>query len=247
MMRRPPKSTLFPYATLFRSAQCVDEVVMIRSMFTTSITHEPALFNVQSGRLFPGHPTLGAWVSYGLGSENQNLPSYVVLDDPKGPPINRNQNWQSGYLPPVCQGTRFRSTGAPVLDLHPGNDVPGQMIDLERDLIGELDRIHLGRRPHQPRHGARIANYELAARMQLAAGETLDLSAESKATQDLYGLDNPTTSSYGLRCLMARRLVESGVRFVQIFPPRGQPWDPPNKIGRASRRKECRSRWPPYH
>ena len=205
-------------------AQCVDEVVMIRSMFTTSITHEPALFNVQSGRLFPGHPTLGAWVSYGLGSENQNLPSYVVLDDPKGPPINRNQNWQSGYLPPVCQGTRFRSTGAPVLDLHPGRDVTGQMVNLERDLVGALDRIHQGHRPHQPRLGARIANYELAARMQIEASEALDLSVESSATKAMYGIGEDKTDSYGRRCLIARRLVERGVRFVQLFID-GQIWD----------------------
>jgi len=205
-------------------AQCVDEVVMIRSMFTTSITHEPALFNVQSGRLFPGHPTLGAWVSYGLGSENQNLPSYVVLDDPKGPPINRNQNWQSGYLPPVCQGTRFRSTGAPVLDLHPGRDVTGQMVNLERDLVGALDRIHQGHRPHQPRLGARIANYELAARMQIEASEALDLSVESSSTKAMYGIGEDKTDSYGRRCLIARRLVERGVRFVQLFID-GQIWD----------------------
>ena len=205
-------------------AQCVDEVVMIRSMFTTSITHEPALFNIHSGRLFPGHPTLGAWISYGLGSENQSLPAYVVLEDPKGPPINRNQNWQSGYLPPVCQGTRFRSTGAPVLDLHPGKDIPDQMIDLERDLIGTLDRIHQRRRPHQPRLGARIANYELAARMQIEASEALDLSRESPATQAMYGIGEDKTDSYGRRCLIARRLVERGVRFVQLFID-GQIWD----------------------
>ena len=205
-------------------AQCVDEVVMIRSMFTTSITHEPALFNIHSGRLFPGHPSLGAWVSYGLGSESQSLPAYVVLEDSKGPPINRNQNWQSGYLPPVCQGTRFRSTGAPVLDLHPGKDVPDQMIDLERDLIGELDRIHLGRRPHQPSLGARIANYELAARMQIEASEALDLSKESLATKAMYGIGENKTDSYGRRCLIARRLVERGVRFVQLFID-GQIWD----------------------
>jgi hypothetical protein len=202
----------------------VDEVVMIRSMFTTSITHEPALFNIHSGRLFPGHPTLGAWISYGLGSENQSLPAYVVLEDPKGPPINRNQNWQSGYLPPVCQGTRFRSTGAPVLDLHPGKDIPDQMIDLERDLIGTLDRIHQRRRPHQPRLGARIANYELAARMQIEASEALDLSRESPATQAMYGIGEDKTDSYGRRCLIARRLVERGVRFVQLFID-GQIWD----------------------
>ncbi len=205
-------------------AQCVDEVVMIRSMFTTSITHEPALFNIHSGRLFSGHPTLGSWISYGLGSENQSLPAYVVLEDPKGPPINRNQNWQSGYLPPVCQGTRFRSTGAPVLDLHPGKDIPDQMIDLERDLIGTLDRIHQRRRPHQPRLGARIANYELAARMQIEASEALDLSKESPATQAMYGIGEDKTDSYGRRCLIARRLVERGVRFVQLFID-GQIWD----------------------
>jgi hypothetical protein len=218
-------------------AQCVDEVVMIRSMFTASITHEPALFNIHSGRLFSGHPTLGAWISYGLGSENQSLPAYVVLEDPKGPPINRNQNWQSGYLPPVCQGTRFRSTGAPVLDLHPGKDIPDQVIDLERDLIGMLDRIHQRRRPHQPRLGARIANYELAARMQIEASEALDLSRESPATQAMYGIGEDKTDSYGRRCLIARRLVERGVRFVQLFID-GQIWDNHTKL-KSGLRSAC--------
>ena len=205
-------------------SQCVDEVAMIRSMYTTSITHEPALYKIHSGRLFPGHPSLGSWISYGLGSENQSLPAYVVLDDPKGPPINRNQNWQSGYLPPVFQGTRFRSSGAPVLDLNPGKEVSEKIIGLERDVIGSLDLLHKSQRHYQPRLGARIANYELAAKMQLEASDALDLSQESNATKAMYGIGEKKTDSYGKRCLIARRLVERGVRFVQLFID-GQIWD----------------------
>ncbi len=205
-------------------SKCVDEVTMIRSMYTTSITHEPALYKIHSGRLFPGHPSLGSWVSYGLGSENQSLPSYVVLDDPKGPPINRNQNWQSGYLSPMFQGTRFRSKGAPVLDLHPSKELSEEIIGLEREVIGALDFLHKSRRLRQPKLGARIANYELAARMQLEASEALDLSQESAATKAMYGIGEDKTDSYGKRCLIARRLVERGVRFVQLFID-GQIWD----------------------
>ena len=123
-------------------ATCVDDIAVIRSMYTFNLTHEPALFIIHSGRMNPGLPTLGAWVSYGLGSENQNLPASVVLDDPKGLPINRTQNWQSGFLPPVYQGTRFRSTGSPVLNLSREFKEPETVTRMERQLLAGLDRIH---------------------------------------------------------------------------------------------------------
>ena len=130
----------------------------------------------------PGRPSLGSWVVYGLGTENQNLPAYVVLDDPLGMPINGSENWQSGFLPPTFQGTRFRSTGSPVLNLRPDVEPPPEIVQLERDLLNRLDQIHKGRRPGHPNLDARIASYELAARMQLAAGDALDLGNESAAT-----------------------------------------------------------------
>jgi hypothetical protein len=205
-------------------AKCVDDLTLMRGMYTTNLTHEPALYKIHSGQELNGHPSLGAWVTYGLGSENQNLPAYVVLDDPRGLPINKTQNWQAGYLPPLYQGTRFRSTGSPVLNLKRDFDEPDEITQLERDLIARLDRAHKQQRPHQPQLDARIASYELAARMQLAASDALDVSQETAATQELYGIGREPTDSYGRRCLYARRLVERGVRFVQLFID-AQIWD----------------------
>lgn len=205
-------------------ARHADEIALTRSLFTTNLTHEPAIYLIQSGKTGPGRPALGSWVVFGLGSENQNLPSYVVLDDPLGLPINGVENWQSGFLPPVFQGTRFRATGSPVLNLRPDVEPPAEVEGLERDLLARLDRIHQAHRPVQPNLAARIASYELAARMQLAASDALDLTGESAETLSLYGVGRAPTDSYGRRCLIARRLVERGVRFVQLYI-NGQIWD----------------------
>ncbi len=213
-------------------AKQVDKVTMIRSMHTTNLTHEPALYKIHSGSEFIGRPSLGAWVSYGLGSENQNLPAYVVLDDPQGLPVNGIDNWTSGYLPPLYQGTRFRATGSPVLDLKPDFQQPNPITQLERALIARLDAQHQRQRPERPQLAARISSYELAARMQLAATDALDLSQETAATLEKYGINTPTTDSYGRRCLIARRLVERGVRFVQLFI-NSQIWDNHSNIGTA--------------
>jgi len=213
-------------------AEQVDHIAMIRSMQSTNLTHEPALYKIHSGSEFTGRPSLGAWVSYGLGTENRNLPGYVVLDDPLGLPVNGIDNWQAGYLPPAHQGTRFRATGAPVLNLERGFDEPDSVTRLEHELITRLDRIHRRRRTGRPQLGARIASYELAARMQLAATDALDLSQETQATQKRYGIDQEVTESYGRRCLIARRLVERGVRFVQLFI-NSQIWDNHSGIGTA--------------
>ena len=205
-------------------SQQVDEITLIRSMFTTHFNHEPAVYMMQTGRLFTGHPSLGSWVVYGLGTENQNLPAYVVLDDPKGLPVNGIQNWQSGWLPPVYQGTRMRSEGSPLLNLKPQEEFPGEVSERARSIVRRLDSRHREARPGNPELDARIASYELAARMQMSATDALDTSQESSATQQMYGLNNDVTASYGRRCLMARRLVERGVRFVQIFIE-SQIWD----------------------
>jgi len=194
-----------------------DEITVIRSMYGEHANHEPALFLMHSGRTIASRPAIGSWVSYGLGTENQNLPAYVVLDDPKGLPINGISNWQSAWLPPIYQGTRFRTEGPPVLNLEPRPEIPGGVMEAERKLLGKLDAAHRAARPHQPELDARISSYELAARMQLAASDALDLNKESEATREAYGLNQPATASYGKRCLMARRLVERGVRFVQLF------------------------------
>lgn len=212
-------------------ANHVDELTLVRSLHTTNITHEPALYLIQTNRMVSGYPTLGSWITYGLGSESQNLPAYVVLDDPLGLPINGTENWHSGFLPPIYQGTRFRSTGSPVLNLRPEQPEPPTVVEMQRDLLRRLDRMHLSRRPDQPKLQARISTYELAARMQLSASEALDLSSETESTQSLYGIGQPTTDSYGRRCLIARRLVERGVRFVQLFI-NAQIWD--NHTGLAT-------------
>src|SRR5262245_40188288 len=169
-------------------ARQVDDLALVRSMYTTNLTQEPAIYRIQSGKMGPGRPSLGSWVVYGLGSESQNLPAYVVLDDPLGLPINGTENWDAGFLPPQYQGTRFRSTGSPVLNLRTDSSRPGDAVNLERDLHHKLDRMHQRERPRQPVLDARIASYELAARMQLAAGDALDLSREPPAIQEMYGI-----------------------------------------------------------
>ena len=212
-------SEVMPYL-----AQQVDDIALVRSMHTTTFAHEHALYKIQSGRTFSAYPSLGSWVTYGLGSENQNLPAYVVLDDPKALPVNGVENWQAGFLPPVYQGTRFRSTGLPVLDLEPEFERPSRVVELQRSLLSRLDNVHRQQRPGQSVLDARISNYELAARMQLAASDALDFSQETEETLEMYGINDKRTESYGRRCLIARRLVESGVRFVQLYIS-GQIWD----------------------
>lgn len=205
-------------------AQRVDDIAVVRSMYTTHIAHDFAVFIMQTGRILPGRPTFGSWVVYGLGSENQNLPAYVVLDDPKGLPVNDIQNWQAGYLPGVYQGTRLRSEGSPLLNLQPAEEYPSAVVDLTRSLLQRLDREHSSRRPHQPALEARISSYELAARMQIEATDAIDVSKENEHTKEMYGLNDEQTASYGRRCLMARRLIERGVRMVQIYTE-GNVWD----------------------
>jgi hypothetical protein len=205
-----------------------DDLCLVRSMYSEHNNHTEGLVLMNTGKIFPGRPALGSWISYALGSENQNLPAYVVLRDPAGYNTSGTLLWQNGWMPALYRGTEFSTRGAAVLNLHAASPPPA---DVQRDNLDFLARLNEEHRRDYPRESdleARIRNYELAARMQLAAGETLDLARESQATRRLYGLDNPTTAGYGTRCLMARRLVESGVRFVQIFPPvqpQFQPWD----------------------
>ena len=209
----------------------VDDIALIRSMFNTNQNHEPAIYKIQSGKTMPGLPSLGAWISYGLGSETQDLPAYVVLDSPDGRlPVNHVQNWQSGYLPPIYQGTRMKSKGSPILDLKPEKEVPSEVERVSRDLLRKLDRIHRDQRPRQLRLDARIASYELAARMQLSASDALDVTRETPKTLAGYGIGAKETDAYGRQCLLARRLVERGVRFVQVYPA-GQQWDNHSNIG----------------
>ena len=206
------------------TAKMADDICLLNSMWTDHPNHDNALYKIHSGRLFMGYPTLGAWTVYGLGSENQNLPAYVVLNDPLGLPKNGTRNWTSGFLPPVFQGTPFRPTGSPILNLKQQYEQPSPVTESARGLLHQLDQIHRHERPHYLELDARIESYGLAARMQLSAGEALDLSREDRDTLKLYGIGQRATDSFGRRCLLARRLVERGVRFVQIFLEE-QPWD----------------------
>src|SRR5262245_23006226 len=206
-------------------ATVADELTLVRSMYTEHNNHTEGLVMLSTGKLFQGRPSVGAWISYGLGTENQSLPAYVVLRDPAGYNTSGKLVWSSGWLPALYQGTEFSSTAAPVLNLRPARPVSEGVRRDSMDFLAELNREHQQRHPGETELEARIQNYELAARMQLEAAAAIDLSKESAATRKLYGLDNPTTASYGTRCLMARRLIEAGVRFVQVFPPTGQPWD----------------------
>ena len=215
-------------------ARVVDNVSFIKSMFNDHPNHEPALFKIQSGRLLPGRPAIGAWVSYGLGSVNQNLPAYVVLDDPKGLPVNTVQNWQNGFLPPIYQGTRVRSQGAPILNLNAEVEDPISITQLQRELLKKIDTLHQKQRPNQLQLDARIKSYELAARMQLEATDVLDIGQETQETLDKYGVGKESTDSYARRTLMARRMVERGVRYVQIFM-NGQPWDSHSNLEKSLR------------
>jgi hypothetical protein len=205
-----------------------DDVCLIRSMVSEHNNHTEGLVLFNTGKIFPGRPALGSWITYALGSENQDLPAYIVLRDPDGYNTSGTLLWQNGWLPAQYRGTEISTRGTPVLNLQPSRPTSA---NVQRDNLNFLMRLNEEHRllyPQETELEARIRNYELAARMQLSAGAILDLAGESAATRRLYGLDNALTAGYGLRCLMARRLVESGVRFVQIFPPvqpQFQPWD----------------------
>jgi hypothetical protein len=201
-----------------------DDITLIRSMSTGSVDHESALRIIHTGRFLAGLPTMGSWILYGLGSMNENLPAYVVLSDPGGLPVDGERNWSSGFLPAVYQGTPFRGGESPVFNLKTPAKIPAAARANQLEFIKQINQHHAGRFPENTELTARIANFETAARMQSAVPEALDLSSESEETKKLYGLDNPTTAEYGRRCLIARRLVERGVRFVQLFL-KGQPWD----------------------
>ncbi len=206
-------------------AGCADDIAVVRSMYTEHNNHEQALWMMHTGLTVAGRPTLGSWVNYALGSENKDLPAYVVLRHDGSLPVDGARNWSAGWLPPRYQGVHFRNTGTPVLYLQPEQPVAPAVQKLRSDLLAQLNAEHRARSAQiEPQLEARIASYELAARMQISAAEALDLSQETKETQSQYGMDDPVTAPYARRCLMARRLIERGVRFVQIFVE-GQRWD----------------------
>lgn len=223
---RPAGQCGVEYSELLpHTSACADEIAVIRSMWTEHNNHEQAIWHMHTGRIVSGRPTMGAWVSYALGSENENLPAYVVLRNDTSLPVDGTRNWSSGFLPPRYQGVHFRHSGTPVLYLQPNTPTSPEIQQLRRDLLNQLNESHRVRNPAMaPELDARIASYEMAGRMQASAGDALDLTHETAETLALYGVGRPKTDSYARRCLIARRLVERGVRFVQIFVE-GQIWD----------------------
>lgn len=201
-----------------------DEITLIRSMHTGSNNHVPSNFALTTGLPVSGRPVLGSWLLKALGSESQNLPAFVAMTDPRGLPQQGNENWSQGKLPSIFQGTVVRPTEPRIFNLDSPKHLQGKARDEQLALLEELNRQHLETRPGEDELEARLASYGLAARMQGAAREAFDLSKESEATKKMYGLDQKQTRDYGTRCLIARRLVERGVRFVQIFCA-GQSWD----------------------
>ena len=201
-----------------------DEICLIRSMQTGVNNHGQSMYALNTGRITAGRPSLGSWLGYGLGSESQNLPAYVALTSPLGQPLLAHENWTSGWLPAVYQGTIVRPKAPHILNLDPPELLAGAGQDRQLSLLGQLNREHYTQHSGELDLEARIASYELAARMQISAKEALDLSSEPEHIRKLYGLDKDETRDYGTRCLTARRLVERGVRFVQVFN-QGQSWD----------------------
>ena len=205
-------SDLFPHV-----GALVDDLALIRSAQGRSNDHVVAHYEWNTGSLLMGFPSVGSWITYGLGSENQNLPGFVVIYDYRGGPFSGPANWSSGFLPAAYQGTVFRAAGDPILDLKPPASIaPGQQ-RARLDHLAWLNEKHATQYPGSTDLSARIAAYELAYRMQSCAPEAVDLSQETEATRRLYGLDDPATEPFGKQCLLARRLVERGVRFVQLY------------------------------
>ena len=205
-------SDLFPHI-----GGCVDDIAFLNSMTADSPIHGSAMLMMNSGKLISGSPAMGSWVTYGLGSENQDLPGFVVMLDPSGGPISGAKNWSSGYMPATYQGATFRHEGSPVLDLARPK---GTTRAMQRDMLDTLANInhrHEASRADNSNLAARIASYELAYKMQMSAPEAVDFSQETRGTLDMYGVNKKRTHNFGSQCLIARRLVERGVRFIQLY------------------------------
>jgi hypothetical protein len=205
-------SDLFP-----NLAQRVDDIAFVHSFYAESPIHGSALLNMNTGRIVSGHPSIGAWANYGRPSSNPNLPGHVVLLDPAGGPISGAKNWTSGYMPASLQGVTLRTAGTPILDLDPPAALGDGIQRLLLDHLAEENRLHADPRAANPELAARSAQFELAYRMQSAAPEAVDLGGESAATRELYGLDRSETADFAKKCLLARRLVERGVRFITVY------------------------------
>ena len=212
--------------------QVADDICLIRSMHTGVNNHGQSINALNTGRITAGRPALGSWLTYALGTESQNLPAFCVLSDPSGLPVLGVENWQNGWLPSLYQGTVVRPQEPRILNLDPPAQLRGPAQERFLEYLQNINREHLEQHPREHDLAARIQSYELAARMQVAAKGALDISGESETVHKLYGIDDPVTRDYGSRCLIARRMVERGVRFVQIFTG-NQTWDHHGNIEKA--------------
>ena len=205
-------SEIFP-----KFARHVNGVAFLRSVYGSSNDHVQATYELNTGKIQMGLPCVGSWVTYGLGSENQSLPAFVVIYDRRGGPLGGPSNWSAGYMPAAYQATVFRASGDPIIDLKPPAGITAEQQRDRLNLLAKLNEMDLQRYPGNSELAARTSSYELAYRMQGCAPEAVDVNRESEATRKLYGLDDETTEPFGRQCLMARRLVERGVRFVQLY------------------------------
>jgi len=227
-----PVSSLFP-----NIAECVDDIAFVRNFYTESIVHAPAMYQVHTGRILMGYPSMGAWVTYGLGSESENLPAYVVMPQPEGTPEGGTPCWGAGFLPAVYQGTLLQKGSNPILNLKPP---PGMTAERQRATLDLLQKMNdLDTADTDNEMAARISSYELAFRMQSYAPEAVDLSKESESVKTMYGLNQKHTSDFGTRCLLARRMVERGVRFVQLYSGSGSKWDAHSDV-EGNHAKHCK-------
>jgi hypothetical protein len=220
-------------------ATCVDDIALLRSCWCTNIVHAPAMYELHSGRTLMGYPSLGSWVTYGLGSISENLPAYCVLLQPEGTPEGGAPCWGAGFLPTVYQGTLLRKGSSPILNLKPPDNIGAEQQRRTLDLIQQMNEVDLD--PSDDELAARISSYELAFRMQRHAPDAVDLTRETAATRRAYGLDDKRTADFGTRCLLARRLVERGVRFVQLYSGGGPlitQWDAHDDLN-ANHEKMC--------
>ncbi len=206
-------------------AECVDDIAVIRSCYGEGINHSAGVCQMNTCSIIGGRPSLGAWVSYGLGSENADLPSFVVMQDNRSSVVNGPRNWSAGFMPAAYQGIRLEEGNNPIPNLYPPEYVTKERQLSKLDFLNQLNHSYAQEHPEQSELEARIKGYELAFRMQAAAPDVVDLSQETQETKDLYGMNDKETAVFGRLCLLARRMTESGVRFVQLYHGAGSKWD----------------------
>ena len=216
-------SSIYPHVS-----RHADDLCVVRSLYTDTAAHASGVLQMNTGSVIIGKPSLGSWLSYGLGTLSEDLPSFVVMTDPRGGPFGSSASWSAGFMPAAYQGTLFRSRGSPLLDLATPDNVSDRRQRHSLDLLNRLNQQHLDSRSHESELAARIHSYELAYRMQTSAAEAVDLDKEDEKTREMYGLNDNLTSDFGRKCLITRRLVERGVRFVQLYSGGGHgpdTWD----------------------